>query len=103
MDLKCYRITKVLLPAVRASVSEAMKKRYDYRQEKIAEELGIVQVAVSKYLNKRYSDEVRRVKKYIDSKRLSEPIVHDILNNEKHEKIDNAIDSLCMNLAKLNL
>jgi len=62
-----------------------------------------VQVAVSKYLNKRYSEKIEKIKDYIVSKGLAEEIVKGIVNNEAKEKIENKINSLCENKELLDL
>lgn len=51
MDPGCRKISKEILPAVRASVAQTMISECNYRQREIAEKLGVVQVSVSKYLH----------------------------------------------------
>jgi len=102
MKLACKDITKVILPAVRASVAEEMYRKHGYKQDQIAKELGVVQVAVSKYLNKRYSSKTVRVKKYINSNRLNQAIVRKILGSRPKQEVENEIEKLCGKLIKFN-
>jgi predicted transcriptional regulator len=103
MDIECKSITRVLLPAVRASVAEVMHSRYNYTQEEIAAKLGVVQVAVSKYLNGRYSKAIGDAKRRIIRARLNEGVVRSILGKGTREDIDGEIDALCDKLLKFNL
>ncbi len=100
---ECKDIVRVVLPAVRASVAETMHKRYGYNQERIAQRLGVVQVAVSKYLNGRYSKEISHMKDYISKNKLSDTIVDKIEKGGNRKEIDNAIDNLCDELVALNV
>ena len=62
------------MPAIRAAVAEELSNEYNYTQEEIASSLGIVQVAVSKYLNKKYSSKIAKLKNYIKEKGLAEDL-----------------------------
>jgi predicted transcriptional regulator len=101
--MECNRITKVILPAIRASVAETMCRKYDYRQEEVAAKLGIVQVSVSKYLNNRYSKGIASVKGRIIRARLNEGIIKRILGGGTREEIDREIDALCDRLLVSNM
>ncbi|MFP3289313.1 MAG: hypothetical protein RXO35_02695 [Candidatus Micrarchaeota archaeon] len=59
--------------------------------------MGIVQVAVSKYLNKRYSNKIAKLKDYIKEKGLIDDIVKSIIEKQEKEKIENKINLLCEN------
>jgi len=85
------------LPAIRAAVAEELSNKYNYTQEEIAGSLGIVQVAVSKYLNKRYSNKIAKLKNYIKEKGLAEDVVKSIIDKQQKEKIENKINLLCEN------
>jgi len=85
------------LPAIRAAVAEELSDKYNYTQEEIASSLGIVQVAVSKYLNKRYSSKIAKLKNYIKEKGLAEDVVKSIIDKQEKEKIENKINLLCEN------
>jgi len=85
------------LPAIRAAVAEELSNEYNYTQEEIASSLGIVQVAVSKYLNKKYSSKIAKLKDYIKEKGLADDIVKSIIEKQEKEKIENKINLLCEN------
>jgi len=91
------------LPAIRAAVAEELSNKYDYTQEEIASALGIVQVAVSKYLNKKYSSKIAKLKNYIKEKGLADDIVKSIIDKQEKEKIENKINLLCENKELLSL
>ncbi|MDE1762493.1 MAG: hypothetical protein KGH59_03495 [Candidatus Micrarchaeota archaeon] len=93
-DLLCRTITKLTLPAVRAAVSEELSKK-GYTQSQIADSIGIVQVGVGKYLNKKYSVEVREIKEFIQSRGLCKGIVEGIINGRSLQDTEYAIDRLC--------
>ncbi len=100
---ECKGIVRSVLPAVRASVASTMHSKYGYSQEEIAEKLGVVQVAVSKYLRSRYSVEIAQMKKYIVQHGLSDSIVSKIVEGESRQQIDRAIDELCDSLATVKV
>jgi len=91
------------LPAIRAAVAEELSNKYNYTQEEIASALGIVQVAVSKYLNKKYSSKIAKLKNYIKEKGLADDIVKSIIDKQEKEKIENKINLLCENKELLSL
>ncbi|VVB77427.1 Uncharacterised protein [uncultured archaeon] len=99
MDPACKNITKVILPAIRASVAEVLYKDHQYRQKEIADKLGVAQVAVSKYLNGRYSACISQTKNQILRGRLNGAIVKAITGGGTRSEIDREIDSLCDRLA----
>lgn len=99
MDPACRKISRLILPAIRASIAEIMSKQYRYKQEEIADKLGIVQVAVSKYLNNKYSPDIERLKDYILERKLSDSIADDIARGKPEDEIGTEIDRLCGNLA----
>ena len=100
MDPECRSISKVILPAVRASIAEIMSNDYNYRQNEIAAKLGVVQVAVSKYLNRKYSRDIGKLKEYLSNKGLSRKIAEDIAKGKSPEEIGVEIDELCGDLAQ---
>jgi predicted transcriptional regulator len=97
--IACKRITSEILPAVRASIAEVMHKKYSYSESDIAKSLGIVQVAVSKYLNSNYSSKTKRVKDYIIKNRLNEDILNSIVSKRSEKDTNAMIYALCMKLA----
>ena len=92
---ECKDIIQVVLPAVRASVAEELHSKHGYSQEQIANKLGVVQVAISKYLHGKYSKDILRMKKYILQQGLSDNIVKRVLKSNDRKQIDNQIDELC--------
>lgn len=99
MDPECRSISKVILPAIRASIAEIMSREHRYKQKEIADKLGVVQVAISKYLNGRYSSEIERLKGEILKKGLSRDIASGIAEGKPSSEIGREIDSLCGTLA----
>ena len=99
MELECRNISKIILPAIRASVSEILDKEYRYRQKEIAEKIGVVQVAVSKYLNSRHSEEIGRLRDYILRSGLARGIVSKIVEGRPREEISLEIDRVCGDIA----
>ncbi len=102
-ELLCRKVTKLLLPAIRASVAETLEKNYNFTQQEVAKRLGIVQVAVSKYANKRYSKEVMQLKNYIDSKGLNAGIVKSIVEGINTDEVNRRINTLCNENSLLKL
>jgi predicted transcriptional regulator len=103
MDLKCKKITNLILPAVRASIAEELYKKYDMKQKDIADNLSIVQVAVSKYLNKKYSKRIENLKNYIFSNKLNDEVIKAIITKENKKIINKEIEKLCTNKNLLEL
>ncbi|MDE1768533.1 MAG: helix-turn-helix domain-containing protein [Candidatus Micrarchaeota archaeon] len=102
LELECNDITRHILPAIRASVSESLSSRYNFSQQQIADKLGIAQVAVSKYLNGRYSERVNKIKTLINSQGLCEDIVKQALESDS-ETLNMPIQKLCSRIATLKL
>jgi predicted transcriptional regulator len=102
MELECSRVTRFILPAVRASIAEQMNQKYDYNQQEIANALGVAQVAVSKYLNRKYSKQVAGVKKYIVENGLDAQIMRYVRESDS-EKVNCAINELCAEIAAKNV
>ncbi len=94
-DLACIEITKDILPAVRAAIAERLSKEYNYRQIDIAKKLGVAQVAVSKYLNNKYSKHVARIKEFVVEKGMLNNVIKEILNGDEQTKISRKIDEVC--------
>lgn len=94
-DPACIPITKDILPAVRAAIAETLSKKYGYRQVDVAKKLGVAQVAVSKYLNKRYSKRVARIKEYVMEKRMLDEVIKEILGGDEQKRINKEIDIIC--------
>ncbi len=56
---------KEIVPAARLFIAAELKRRYDMKEQEIANLLGVAQAAVSKYLNGRYSEKVSELKEAI--------------------------------------
>ena len=92
MDPECRIISKEILPAVRASVAQTMISEYNYCQREIAEKLGVVQVSVSKYINKKYSKEISEIVGYIKGKRLEGKVIESIVSGKPTAEISEELD-----------
>ncbi len=103
MNPECKDIIKVVLPAVRASIAETLRKKYGYKQEEIARRLGVVQVAVSKYLSGKHSKDIEQLKNYIMEHRLNGAIVKKLVADGPSKKTDAEIDTLCEKLVAVNI
>jgi predicted transcriptional regulator len=99
MEPECKKITRVVLPAVRAAVAQSLKEKHHYSQVEIAKKLGIVQVAVSKYINGRYSEEVEKVKRKIAEKGIGAGLVEEIVKGMDSGKIAESIEHICAEIA----
>ncbi len=95
--LGCMAITGVILPAVRASVADKLSG-LGYGQQSIADDLGIAQAAVSKYRNRRYSEEVGKMKAYIEAENMHSVIITAITEKKEKEIVQKHINSLCEQL-----
>ncbi len=98
MEFECSRISKTILTAVRASVAQRMSERYKYKQHEIARILGIAQVAVSKYLNCKYSKSVAEIKERIDSGGLDGEVIGYALKDDS-SMVNKSIEELCARIA----
>ena len=94
-ELLCRTVTKLVLPATRAWVAQTLHEKYGYTQQKIADQIGIVQVGVGKYINKKYSEEVKEVVEYIEENAIAEEIVEGVLKGDKTKDTERKIDKLC--------
>jgi predicted transcriptional regulator len=97
MPLKCIVVTRDILPAIRASVAEELNAKYGFRQKEIAKSLGVVQVAISKYINRRYTEKIRKIKDFITVNKLNIDIVHAIVEKHEREDVKKLIETLCTN------
>ncbi len=92
MEPECRALTSELIPAVRAYLAQQMKRRYGMTQQEIAKKLGIAQVAVSKYVNLRYSTAVAKaavgISKQIDETRFVDKIIKSRSPDEANQEIE---------------
>ncbi|MGI0141376.1 MAG: hypothetical protein ACREBF_01850 [Candidatus Micrarchaeales archaeon] len=94
-ELLCRTVTKLVLPAIRVAIAEELSKEHHYTQDKIADKIGIVQVGVGKYLNGKYSSEIREIKEYIEMEGLAQPIINKIIKGSTLKETEREIDKLC--------
>lgn len=100
MEPECRLIGRSVLPAVRASIAEQLRSRYRWKQRQIAAGLGVVQVAVSKYLNSHYSADVLRIRAYILKRGLTDGIAAKLASGRCGREIDREIDRLCATIVR---
>ncbi len=87
----------LLIPSIRASVAEELYINHKFKQGEIASNLGIVQVAVSKYLNKKCSPRIIEIKDFINRNGLNDDIINAIISRSGKEEINKRIEELCTN------
>lgn len=58
------------VPAIRASLSVVLARKYSMRERSIADALGVTQAAVSKYLSGKYSSKIKSFQKSINKELL---------------------------------
>lgn len=97
MYTNCDEIFKLTIPAARIAVARTLNKRYEMNQEQIARNLGLAQAAVSKYLNGRYSQKIKRVEWLIVKKRYAVPIARMIIAKKDRKSVLLKIDELAAN------
>jgi predicted transcriptional regulator len=93
MEPECRRISREVVPAVRAYLAEVMSIEYGYRQQQIAKKLGIAQVAVSKYLNGKYSEDVARMKRMV-SQAMTRETARTIIESKDVNQANAAIEKV---------
>lgn len=95
MEPECRAITKEMIPAVRAYLAEVMSRRYKLTQQEIAAKLGIAQVAVSKYINMRYSTSLAKAKRDV-ARHIGDPsFVNGIMRSRSSEEVNRKIEKFC--------
>ena len=94
-ELNCKRIVSSMIPAVRIRIAEVLDSRYGYKQKDIAAKLGVVQVAVSKYLNKKYSKAVEREKEELKDRIEKEGLVDAIIKCNDPNEVNYRIERFC--------
>ncbi len=103
MDIECNTITRLILPAVRIGLAEQMSSKYKMRQKEIAERLGIAQVAVSKYLNGKYSKEVRTVKDKISASGILDDTAKKVSATSNSRAVNSMVNELCAEIVSDNV
>ncbi len=96
---ECKSITKVILPAIRASVAEVLNKTYKYTESDIADRLSVAQPAVSKYLSNNCSEDILKLKSRILSSGMADKLIAAIAGGRPRAEVEKEIDWLCGKLA----
>jgi predicted transcriptional regulator len=61
MYTNCNRIFEITVPAVKAAVARDLSMKYGVKEGNIARALGMAQPGISKYLNGKYSNDIKTV------------------------------------------
>ncbi len=103
MDMECNNITKLVLPAIRINMAEQFSARYNLSQKEIAQKLGIAQVAVSKYLNGKYSESLKKAKESVFTMGFVDGKVMEKAMKGSPKTIDSIVNELCNKIHVDNL
>lgn len=94
MEPECRTIANEMIPAVRVYLAKQMNARYGMTQQEIAGKLGIAQVAVSKYVNGKYSKSVAKAEKEL-GKDIPSGFVDRIVRSKSPDKVNRRIEEFC--------
>lgn len=95
MEPECRKIAQTMIPAVRVYLAQTMSSRYKLKQREIAARLGIAQVAVSKYLNMRYSASVAKARAEAARRISKTHLVNEILESRSANDANMRIERFC--------
>ena len=95
MDPECRIITNELIPGVRACLAKQMMRRYGVTQQEIAKKLGIAQVAVSKYMNMKYSEPVARAVRKASRSISKSGLMQEIIRSKNPDEANRKIERFC--------
>lgn len=101
--MECNNITKLILPAIRINMTEQFSNKYNLNQKEIAHKLGIAQVAVSKYLNGKYSKSLKKIKESVGIMGIIDSTVMEVAIVSSPKVIDDLINELCTRISLDNL
>ncbi|MEM3373329.1 MAG: hypothetical protein QXF76_03900 [Candidatus Anstonellales archaeon] len=91
MLLPCEEVYKSYIPAVRCLIAKELKNRYNLTQVQIGQLLGMTQAAVSKALNDKQSERVKKMMKrekvVAFAKELSEKIYKERLTKKEISRL----------------
>ncbi len=82
-----------LLPAIRASITKILIKKYKLKEERVAVMLGLTQAAISKYLNNDYSKKVKNIESKFNKNMVNE-LVKNIIEGRKN-KANTIVCKIC--------
>ena len=92
---------KEIVPAARLFIASELKRRYNMKEQEIADLLGVAQAAVSKYLNDRYSEKVAGLKEQIMKDERFNYYIEKIHERKEHY-VELCICTICRTLTKFN-
>ena len=82
-----------IIPAIRSRLANTLINKYNLKEEKVAELLGVAQAAISKYKTGKYSEKIKRIEG-----KLSDELVDKyakILSESGKDHAGEALCSLC--------
>lgn len=94
------RAYRGIVPAARAALILELKKKYKIKEEAISGYLGVTQAAISKYVNGKFSDEIKGVMGGID-KQVTESYAQQVTKGEG-TAVNEYICTVCSTLNPFN-
>jgi len=91
MLASCEQALRLTIPAVRIAVAKTLAD-HGMQQKEIANALGVVQPAVSKYLNHKYSSKVAKIEQLVKGEGLEKAVAEMALNHKSKAEISKNID-----------
>ncbi len=95
MDPECRTLTNELIPGVRACLAQLMRSKYGMTQQEIANKLGIAQVAVSKYVNMKYSAAVAKAARKVSKSISDSDFTQEIIKSKSPDEANRKIERFC--------
>ena len=92
--LECDVVSRVTIPALRMAVSKELSGEHKYKQEKIAEILGVNQATISNYLNSIGSKAIKRAEKVIIERGLERKVVKMIVYGASKKDVDKTLEEM---------
>jgi len=91
----CESVVRLYLPAMRASIAKKLYAK-GFTQKQIANELGLTQPAVSKYLSNSYGSKIREMEKLPKLEEACAHIASNIASKERgRHQVNSAICAAC--------
>lgn len=87
-----HDMIKAAIPAVRIAVARKLKDRYGMGQQEIAKRMGITQAAVNKYLNERYSNQIKKIVAIIEASGFDKRIAAMVASGKNTLMVNRNID-----------
>ena len=82
-----------IIPAIRSRLANTLINKYNLKEEKVAELLGVAQAAISKYKTGKYSEKIKKIEG-----RLSDELIDKyarVLSESGKSRSGEALCSLC--------